>query len=159
MHMKFTLSANQCLDDYVLNAQFCELADISSNAYQFWRDVVSSRYENSRSVFLLKKTIPKKYQMIVDKCTDLSGYVLSSAFCSFTGLAHSHLTSSNPSQFYKLVDVMMINGIKLVNLKKFYDDFGLDYDLQIYIEKCKYFSPTPFEKRIRLTPTLCLGYY
>ena len=49
--------------------------------------------------------------------------------------------------------------LNIVNLKKFYDDLGLDYDLQIYIEKCKFFSPTPLEKRIRLTDTLCLGYY
>ncbi|MFC2491472.1 MAG: cysteine permease, partial [Campylobacter curvus] len=27
------------------------------------------------------------------------------------------------------------------------------------IEKCKFFSPAPFEKRIKLTDTLCLGYY
>jgi len=45
------------------------------------------------------------------------------------------------------------------DLKKFYDDFNLSYSYRIYIEKCKFFSPAPFEKRIKLTETMCLGYY
>ncbi|EAH8344989.1 cysteine permease, partial [Campylobacter coli] len=27
------------------------------------------------------------------------------------------------------------------------------------IEKCHFFSPTPFEKRIKITESMCVGYY
>ncbi|EAH5015916.1 cysteine permease, partial [Campylobacter coli] len=26
-------------------------------------------------------------------------------------------------------------------------------------EKCHFFSPTPFEKRIKITESMCVGYY
>ncbi|EAW7572866.1 cysteine permease, partial [Campylobacter coli] len=44
-------------------------------------------------------------------------------------------------------------------LKKFYDFLGLNYHQHIYIEKCHFFSPTPFEKRIKITESMCVGYY
>ncbi|WP_169753352.1 cysteine permease [Campylobacter mucosalis] len=157
--MKLILAPNEFLDEYILACEFYNIAGISSNAYLFWKNAISAKFENSRVVFLYKKSIPKKYENILPNCSDLNGLVLSSTFCSFCGLASSHLTRSNGSKFYELVQIKEICGIKFVNLKKFYDDFGLDYNLRIYIEKCKFFSPTPFEKRIRLTDTLCLGYY
>lgn len=156
---KITIAPNDFLNNYVLNTEFSSLAGISSNAYLFWKKIIIGKFENSRVVFLMKNFIPKKYQDVVLKCTKLDGLVLSSAFCSFTGLASSHLTKSNQSQIYTLLEITEISGIKFVNLKKFYDDFNLKYELRIYIEKCKYFSPTPLEKRIKLTDSLCLGYY
>lgn len=157
--MKLILASNEFLGDYILNAQLCKVANISSNTYLFWRGVISARTQNSRTIFLHKKSLPKKYEPFLPQLTPLDGLVLSSSFCLFTGLSSSHLTRSNGSKFYDLVKITEICGVKFVNLKKFYDDLGLKYDLQIYIEKCKFFSPTPFEKRIRLTDTLCLGYY
>ncbi|MBE2984022.1 cysteine permease [Campylobacter sp. RM9344] len=157
--MKLILAPNEFLDEYILGAEFAINAQISSNAYLFWKGAISAKFENSRVVFLHKKTIPDKFKDVAKKCTPLNGLVLTSAFCSFTALAPSHLVSSNKSKFYELVELHQICGIKFINLKKFYDDLGLGYDLRIYIEKCKFFSPTPFEKRIKLTETLCLGYY
>ncbi|MCR4941163.1 MAG: cysteine permease [Campylobacter sp.] len=157
--MKLTLAPNEFLDDYVLGLEFSKIAKISSNAYLFWRDIVSAKFENSRVVFLHKKSIPPKYSAALKLCSDLNGLALSSAFCSFCGLASSHLIKSNRSKFYELIQIREVCGIKFVNLKKFYDDYGLDYSLRIYIEKCKFFSPTPFEKKIKLTKSLCLGYY
>ncbi|MGP1485847.1 MAG: cysteine permease [Campylobacter sp.] len=157
--MKITLAPNEFLDEYVLGCEFAQKAQISGNAYLFWKGVISAKFENSRIVFLHKKSIPNRYQKFISECENLSGLVLSGAFCSFTGLASSHLTRSNGSKFYDLVQIIEICGVKFINLKKFYDDFGLSYNLRIYIEKCKFFSPTPFERRIKLTDTLCLGYY
>jgi len=157
--MKLTLALNEFLDDYVLGCELAQKAEISSNAYLFWKSAISAKFERSRVVFLLKKSVPSKFGRALESCTPLNGLVLSSAFCLFTGLAPSHLIAKNGSKIYGLLRFREICGIKFVNLKKFYDDLGLDYDLQIYIEKCKFFSPTPFEKRIRLTDTLCLGYY
>lgn len=92
-------------------------------------------------------------------CQDLSGLVASSAFCSFTGLASSHLTKSNHSNLYEKLRILSIEGIKFVDLKQFYDDIELPYHYNIYIEKCHFFSPAPLEKKIKLTDTLCIGYY
>ncbi len=155
----FTLSANNFLDDFVLNAEFCKLATISANAYRYWKSVKAASFEGSRSIFLQKNTIPSKYEKTLHKCSDLNGLVLSSAFCSFTGLSSSHLTKSNNSKLYEKLQILSIEGVKFVNLKKFYDDLGLSYDFNLYIEKCCYFSPEPLEKKIKLTNTMCVGYY
>ncbi|MFL1707404.1 cysteine permease [Campylobacter sp. MOP7] len=157
--MKVTLAPNEFLDDYVLGAEFALNAGVSSNAYLFWKGVVSAKFENSRTVFLHKKTIPAKFSHVLPNCTDLSGLVLTSAFCSLTTLAPSHLVKKNNSKLYSLFEFKKICGIKFINLKKFYDDLGLDYGYRIYIEKCSFFSPAPLEKRIKLTEAMCLGYY
>jgi hypothetical protein len=153
------LSNNQFLDNYILNKELCEKVNISSNAYRFWKNVQAAKYDSSRAVFLNKKTILPKYQHLIQTCTDLSGFVQSQAFCIYTGIAPSHLIKSNNSSLYNILHTIDIYGIKFVNLKKFYDDLHLDYKYHIYVEKCKFFGPTPLEKKIKLTNELCLGYY
>ncbi len=106
-----------------------------------------------------RKTVLKKYINIVSTCRDLTGFVQSQAFCKYTGIAPSHLIEKNNSILYKKLEIIDLYGIKLVNLKKFYDDLGLDYSYNIYVEKCKYFGPSPLEKKIKLSPEMCLGYY
>lgn len=157
--MKLILPPNKFLDDFVLGIELAKKAQISSNAYLFWKNIVYAKVTNSRIVFLHKSAVLPKFHQILQTCSSLDGLVLASGFCAFTGLPSSHLIKSNGSNFYKLIEIREICGIKFINLKKFYDDLGLSYDLQIYIEKCKFFSPTPFERRIKLTNTLCLGYY
>lgn len=154
-----TLSNNQFLDNYILNKELCEKVGISSNAYRFWKNIKAAKYDSSRAVFLDKKTILDKYQKTLENCTDLSGMVQSQAFCTYTGIASSHLIASNNSSLYQILDIIDICGIKFVNLKKFYDDLGLDYKYNIYVEKCRFFGPSPLEKKIKLTNELCLGYY
>ncbi len=154
-----TLSSNTFLDNYILNVEFSKKAGISLNAYRYWKGVSAATYDGSRTVFLLKSSVLKKYEKVVNNCSNLSGLVLSSAFCSFSGLSNSHLTKSNNSKLYEKLHVELIEGVKFVNLKRFYDDLGLSYDYNIYIEKCCYFSPEPLEKKIRLTNTMCVGYY
>lgn len=153
------LSNNFFLDNYILNKELCEKVGISSNAYRFWKDVKAARYDRCRAVFLEKKTILQKYQDIIQECTDLYGMVQSNAFCTYTGIANSHLIKSNNSRLYSLLEIKDVCGIKFVNLKKFYDDLGLDYKYNIYVEKCRFFGPSPFEKKIKLTEEICLGYY
>ena len=157
--MQITLAPNEFLDDYVLGAQLAKNAGISSNAYLFWKNAISAKFENSRIVFLRKKSVPEKFKSALEACTPLNGLVPTGVFCSFTSLAPSHLVAKNGSKIYDLFDFHEICGIKFLNLKKFYDDFKLSYSYRIYIEKCKFFSPAPFEKRIKLTETMCLGYY
>lgn len=157
--LKTTIAPNKFLNGYILNTEFSKIAGISSNAYLFWKNIVIGKFENSRVAFLLKESIPKKYINEINKCTNLNGLVLSSTFCSFTGLPSSHLTKSNGSKIYNMLEILEISGIKFVNLKKFYDDLNLNYNLIIYIEKCKFFSPTPLEKKIKISDNLCLGYY
>ncbi|MCF6172565.1 MAG: cysteine permease [Campylobacteraceae bacterium] len=153
------ISHNTMLDNYVLNIELSKILSISSNAYRFWKDVKAVKYDGSRVVYLEINSIPKNHQDLVHKCTKLDGYVQAQAFCKYTGLAPSHLTKSNNSKIYKIFDILQVSSVKLVNLKKFYDDLGLDYNYQIYIEKCKYFGPSPLEKKIRLNGEMCLGYY
>lgn len=153
------LPPNEFLDDYVLNAEFHKIANISKNAYKFWKNINIAKYQGTRTIFLHKNCILKKYKHIVKQCNDLSGFVLASSFCSFTTLAPSHLVKKNNSSIYKLLEIKEIYGIKFVNLKAFYDFLGLDYHQFIYIEKCHFFSPTPFEKRIKITESMCVGYY
>lgn len=157
--LMLTLPSNCFLDSYILNAEFAKKAGISSNAYRYWRDIIAAKFEGSRTVFLKVQHIPKKYEHIANECTKLNGLVLSSAFCSFTGLASSHLIKSNGSNLYDKFQIFTICGIKFVNLQKFYDDLGLSYTYNIYIEKCCFFSPAPLEKKIKLTSTMCVGYY
>ncbi|OSQ23618.1 cysteine permease [Campylobacter concisus] len=157
--MQNILAPNEFLDDYVLGAELAKNAGISSNAYLFWKNVISAKFENSRIVFLRKNSIPVKFQNIIKACTPLNGLIPTGVFCSFTSLAPSHLVAKNGSKIYELFKFYEICGIKFIDLKKFYDDFNLSYSYRIYIEKCKFFSPAPFEKRIKLTETMCLGYY
>ncbi|MDO5046649.1 cysteine permease [Campylobacter sp.] len=157
--MHITLAPNEFLDDYVLNVEFAAYAGVSLNAHRFWKGLISAKFENSRIIFLHKKSIPNKFRHIPPLCSDLSGLVLTSAFCSLTTLAASHLVEKNNSRLYSLFEFKKICGIKFINLRKFYDDLGLDYSYRIYIEKCSFFSPTPLERRIKLTDTMCLGYY
>jgi len=158
MQMKI-LSNNHFLDSYVLNKELCELAGISSNAYRFWKGVKAAKYDGCRAIFLDKKTTLSKYDKIISTCRDLCGFVQSQAFCKYTGIAPSHLIKNNNSALYKKLQIIDLYGIKLVNLKKFYDDLGLDYSYNIYVEKCKYFGPSPLEKKIKLSSEMCLGYY
>ncbi len=153
------LTHNQWLDDYVLNKEFSLLAGISSNAYRYWPHVEAAKFDDARVVFLRKSTILPKYKHIIDQCTNLSGMVQSQAFCKYTGLAPSHLIEHNHSCIYSVLQIIDICDIKFVNLKRFYDDLELDYHYHIYIEKCKYFGPSPFEKKIQLSNGICVGYY
>ncbi|MGF7442084.1 cysteine permease [Campylobacter concisus] len=159
MKMQNILAPNEFLDDYVLGTELAKNAGISSNAYLFWKNVISAKFENSRIVFLRKNSIPVKFQNTIKTCTPLNGLIPTGVFCSFTSLAPSHLVAKNGSKIYELFKFHEICGIKFIDLKKFYDDFNLSYSYRIYIEKCKFFSPAPFEKRIKLTETMCLGYY
>lgn len=157
--IKFTLPSNSFLDNYVLNCEFASVCKLSNGAYKFWKGIVAASYQDSRTLFLHKKSIPQKYQYAINYCSNLDGFVLASAFCSFTGISNSHLVASNNSALHSMLEIKMVDKFKFVNLKKLYDDLDLPYSAHIYIEKCKYFSPTPFEKRIKITETLCLGYY
>lgn len=156
---KIILPPNSFLDEYVLNAEFHKLANISKNAFKFWKNALSASYQGTRIVFLHKAHILQKHQHALSKCTNLSGFTLASAFCSFTTLSPSHLVKKNGSQIYKLLEIKELCGVKLVNLRAFYDFLHLSYEKYIYIEKCHFFSPTPLEKRIQITPSLCVGYY
>jgi len=153
------ISHNKTLDDYILNFEFSNLANISSNAYRFWKNVRAVKYDESRVVYLEKKTIPKNYHKYIINCTDLSGYVQAQSFCRYTTLSPSHLTKSNNSKIYKIFDILQIKNTKFVNLRAFYDYLELDYSYHIYIEKCRYFGPFPLEKKIKLGGGMCVGYY
>jgi len=153
------ISHNTMLDDYILNMELSNFANISSNAYRFWKEIKAVKYDESRVVYLKKSTVPDKYKKYIKNCTDLSGYIQAQAFCKYTGLASSHLTKSNNSKIYSVFDILQIKSVKLINLKAFYDYLGLDYSNHIYIEKCKYFGPFPLEKKIKLGGGMCVGYY
>lgn len=153
------LPHNQWLNHYVLNKELSLLAGISSNAYRYWNSAEAAKFDDARVVFLRKESILPKYQALISQCTDLSGMVQSQAFCKYTGLAPSHLVEHNHSCIYKVLEIIDVCDVKFVNLKKFYDDLDLAYHYQIYIEKCKYFAPSPLEKKINLSNGICVGYY
>ncbi len=153
----FQLSDNTTLDNYILSKELMRLAGISPNAFRYWKDCIAIKYYKSRVVFLHKKYIHKKYIHLLQYCTNLEGYIQSAPFCRYTNLPHSHLTKSNNSKIYDLLNIKVVDGIKFVNLKKFLSSCGLDDNCTIYIEKCRYFAP--LEKKIKLTNSLCLGYY
>ncbi|EAI4131342.1 cysteine permease [Campylobacter jejuni] len=159
MMKSLILPPNEFLDHYILNAEFHRFAGISKNAYKFWKNAEIGRYQGTRIIFLHRNCILEKHQQALRQCSGLNGFVLASAFCSFTGLAPSHLVEKNNSSIYKLLELKEICGIKFVNLKNFYDFLGLNYHQHIYIEKCHFFSPAPFEKRIKITESMCVGYY
>ncbi|MBZ7986567.1 cysteine permease [Campylobacter canadensis] len=156
---RYILSYSDTLDDYILNQEFCKLAKVSQNAYKFWSNVKTANYPNSRIVFLEKTSIILKHQDIKEKCTDLSGLILASSFCAMSNLAPSHLNAKNGSKLLDVLDLVEICGVKFINLRNFYKKLKIPHNAHIYIEKCCYFAPEPFEKKIKLTPTLCLGYY
>ncbi|ACZ11055.1 hypothetical protein [Sulfurospirillum deleyianum] len=153
------LTHNHWLNNYVLNKEFSLKAGISSNAYRYWKNVEAAKFDDARVVFLRKESILPRYKAILKECTDLTGMVQSQAFCKYTGLAPSHLIEKNNSCIYKALDIIDVCDVKFVNLKKFYDDLNLNYNYHIYIEKCKYFGPSPFEKKIQLSHGICVGYY
>lgn len=150
---------NKTLDDFVYLLEFSKLANIHANSYRYWAKGLSAKYNGGKAVFLHKEHIIKKHQHIINQCSDLSGYITASAFCSLTGLASSHLNACNRSSLLDILQIRMIDNLKFVNLDALYEHLELSKKYNIYIEKCKYFSPTPLEKRIKLTSTLCLGYF
>ena len=157
---QITLSLDQTLDDYVLNHELCTLAKISQNTHKFWKNTICAQFSGSRTVFLRRGTLPAKYAHFEAQCSSLKGLVLANAFCAFCGgLANSHLVASNGSKLGQILVIRKIGIFKFVDLNAFYERLGLPKDAKIYIEKCRFFSPTPFERRIKLTATLCLGYY
>jgi hypothetical protein len=153
------LSNNKTLDDFVYLLEFAKLANINANSYRYWANGISARYDGGKAVFLHKQHIIKKHLNIIPRCTSLDGLVSASAFCALTGLAPSHLNDCNDSSLLKILDIKMIENVKFVHLKSFYEHLGIEPTYNVYIEKCKYFSPTPLEKRIKITKTLCVGYY
>ncbi len=153
----FQLSDNTTLDNYILAKELMRLAGISPNAFRYWRDCIATKYYKSRVVYIHKKFVHKRYKSLIEKCSDLEGYIQSAPFCRYTNLPPSHLIKSNNSEIYKLLNIKIVEGVKFVNTKKFLSTFGLDMSYTIYIEKCRYFAP--LEKKIKLTKNLCLGYY
>ncbi len=151
------LSDNTRLDNYVLAKELMEMLDLTPNAYRYWRESQFAKYDSSSIVYINKYTVPKKYQEYLSICTDLTGKVQSSAFCRYTGLSPSLLVESNPSEFKHIVEIDTIGRCKLINLNKFYKQYNLPFHYTIYIDKCKNFSY--LEKKIKLTKTLCMGYY
>ncbi|ECZ1228143.1 cysteine permease, partial [Campylobacter jejuni] len=117
MMKSLILPPNEFLDHYILNAEFHRFAGISKNAYKFWKNVEIGRYQGTRIIFLHRNCILEKHQQALRQCSGLNGFVLASAFCSFTGLAPSHLVEKNNSSIYKLLELKEICGIKFVNLK------------------------------------------
>ena len=79
--MQITLAPNEFLDDYVLGAQLAKNAGISSNAYLFWKNAISAKFENSRIVFLRKKSVPEKFASALQACTPLDGLTPTGVFC------------------------------------------------------------------------------
>jgi len=153
----YQISDNFTLDNYILAKELMHLANLSPNAFRYWKKCIGVKYYKSRVVFLHKKYIHKKYINLIDKCSSLEGLIQSSAFCRCTNLPSSHLTKSNHSKIYDILNIEVIEGIKFINFKKFLAQYNLDCTYTIYIEKCKYFAP--LEKKIKLTKKLCLGYY
>lgn len=153
----YHLSDNSVLDNFILAKELMRLANISPNAFRYWKECISAKYDKSRIVYIHKDFIHKKYHHLIPECTPLDGLIQSAPFCRYTNLPSSHLTKSNNSTLYKLFDIKMVEGVKFINMKSFLDKFKLDYSYTIYIEKCKYFAP--LEKKIQLSKSLCLGYY
>jgi hypothetical protein len=151
------LSINATLDNYILAKELMKIANLSPNAFRYWKDCIAARYDKSRIVYIHKKYIHKKYKNLANKCTNLDGCIQSAPFCRYTNLPSSHLTKSNNSALYELLDIKTVEGVKFVNLNSFLDKFNLNNSFTIYIEKCRYFAP--LEKKIKLTKSLCLGYY
>ncbi|MCV6609086.1 MAG: cysteine permease [Campylobacterales bacterium] len=151
------LSDNERLDRYVLGKELMEILDLTPNAFRYWKDCVFAKYDSSSIVFIEKKTVPTKYKKYLSMCSDLSGKVQSSAFCRYTGLSPSLLVESNKSEFKGIIEIEKIGRCKLVNINKFYKQYGLPNHYVIYIDKCKNFSY--MEKKIQLTKSLCMGYY
>lgn len=152
-----TLSDNNPLDDFVLAKELMEVLDLTPNAYRYWKNALFARYDSSSIVYIKKTTVPAKYQPYLSVCSDLSGKVQSSAFCRYTGISSSLLVESNKSEFKHYIEIDKIGRCKLVNMAKFYKRFSLPLHYTIYIDKCKNFSY--LEKKIKVTKTLCLGYY
>ncbi len=71
----YKISHNTTLDGYILNHELVKIANISSNTYRFWKDVMAVKYDGCRAGFLKMDTIPKKYKDSIEKCTRLDGYV------------------------------------------------------------------------------------
>lgn len=156
--MKMIMLSNKTmLDNFVLSKELMKKAGISPNAFRYWSRAVAAKHEEGRAVFLHKDHVHKKYKDLIQKCSSLDGYIQSQAFCRFTNLAPSHLIESNKANLYDVLDIKVVEDIKFVNLRKFYDDFGLNESQVIYIEKCRYFAP--LEKKIKITKGLCVGYY
>ena len=132
-------------------------ANLSPNAFRYWSRCKAAKYEDGRAVFLHKESIIKKYQYLINDCTKLDGFVQSQAFCNFTGIAPSHLIKSNGADIYKILDIMIVENIKFINLRALLNSLDIPHDSTIYIERCSYFAP--LEKKIQLTKNLCVGYY
>jgi len=151
------LNSNEMLDGYILWLELMRKAELSSNAYRFWGGVKAAKYEGSRVVFLEASSVLSKYISIANECFRLDGYIQSQAFCKFSSLAPSNLVASNNGALHKILGILVLEGVKFVNMRLLLKAFNIPQNSTIYIERCSYFAP--LEKKVKLTKKLCLGYY
>jgi len=111
------------LDKHSLWSEVRTLLELSNPAYTYWND--TNHIKLNRYVFIENKTIPQKYLHVLDKTSDLSGY-LPVGYASDYLNVDSHIFNTKQMRLYNQFEYKFVNGVKFVNIKRFFLEHSIE---------------------------------
>lgn len=103
---------------------------ISSPAYSYWND--TRHIKLGRYVFIEKNTLPARYAHIQEELTDLSGYLPTQYAATQLGI-DNHIFAYKKMRLYNQFEYTFVNGIKFVNIKRFFLENGIKMTKNSYV--------------------------
>ncbi|MBD3798352.1 hypothetical protein [Sulfuricurvum sp.] len=118
------------LDSHWLWKEIYTKLNLTSPAYQYWN--TTRHLKLNRYVFIEKNTLPDRYAYIQEDLTDLSGYLPTQYAATQLGI-DSHIFSYKKMRLHNRFEYKFVNGIKFVNLKRFFLENGIKIDKKSYV--------------------------
>lgn len=118
------------LDRHWLWKEIYTKLSLSSPAYAYWND--TRHIKLGRYVFLEKGTLPERYAHVQEELTDLSGYLPTQYAATQLGI-DSHIFGYKKMRLHSRFEYKFVNGIKFVNLRRFFVEHGIKIGKSSYI--------------------------
>lgn len=118
------------LDRHWLWKEIYTKLSLTSPAYAYWND--TRHIKLNRYVFIEKETLPERYAHIQDYLTDLSGYLPTQYAATQLGI-DSHVFGYKKMRLHSRFEYKFVNGIKFVNLKRFFVENGIRLNKGSYV--------------------------
>lgn len=110
------------LDNYWLYKEIYTKLNLTPPVYKSWQE--TSILKLNRFLFIEKETLPKRYRYIEQSLTDIGGY-LPTSYASQMLNADNHIFSYKKMRLYSNFEYKYIDGIKFVNLKRFFSEHNI----------------------------------
>lgn len=110
------------LDNYWLYKEIYTKLNLTPPAYKSWGD--TNHLKLNRYLFIQKETLPDRYSYIEESLTDISGF-LPTQYAASQLNVDSHIFSYKKMRLYNNFEYRYIDGIKFVNLKRFFSEHNI----------------------------------